>query len=382
MDEVARRLPPRDGQPQSLPRSTASDILSGKRMPSRDNLGTLLTACGLTDAEQEPWTVAWQRLASPSAPAPVCRHTRSRLLAWAAAVAAFSVMTTLVALFAVGRAPERTRTLGSQKLMVVSRSWTHITPDAKDVTHVGEVGSGPRWFSCWTRGEWLDDRGHFSSVRVRTANDDGRKDLFISLDFPCRRQVGPRCGISATLIAYTTPAGNGAAGFDVDQYGSTDVALAEGEVVHTEDLGARPRLRSGGARISLSRVFGACPGTRAASPNGPRRGWPASRRRPAGARWKQAARAVAKRQPLDLFGQGTSCAVPATAAEPADRRQDLHRPTPPAARSAIRRDHGSPTRGFSLPTQHSSSSSLSPKNRARRVMPPAVLPYHAGRPRW
>ncbi|MFC5720982.1 helix-turn-helix domain-containing protein [Streptomyces gamaensis] len=196
LSEAARRLPPRggDGPPHSLPRSTTSDILNGRRLPSQEKLETFLAVCGITGEEQQPWTAAWRRLAVPATASPHCRHTRTHLLLRTGATVVASVAATLLALWGAGSL-ERARTLGPQRLMVISRSWTHTAPDAKDATHLGEVGPGPRWFSCWTHGEWLADRGHFSDIWVRTDNDDGRKGLYISVDFVQHNDVGdlPPC---------------------------------------------------------------------------------------------------------------------------------------------------------------------------------------------
>lgn len=50
-----------------LGRSTVGEILTGKRRPSRVKLITLLTICGVTPDDQQPWLAAWQRSSSAGA---------------------------------------------------------------------------------------------------------------------------------------------------------------------------------------------------------------------------------------------------------------------------------------------------------------------------
>ncbi|MCQ4084370.1 hypothetical protein NGB36_28260 [Streptomyces sp. RB6PN25] len=59
----------------------------------------------------------------------------------------------------------------------------HTAPDAKEATYAGDVGPGPRWFSCWTHGEWFNAFGRASDIWVATTNDQGRRNVYISLDY-------------------------------------------------------------------------------------------------------------------------------------------------------------------------------------------------------
>jgi len=62
---MATALPTRDDRQPALPRSTFSDLLAGKSMPSKDTIVTFLTVCGLaTEIDQAPWLAAWERVAT------------------------------------------------------------------------------------------------------------------------------------------------------------------------------------------------------------------------------------------------------------------------------------------------------------------------------
>lgn len=52
---------------RTLPRSSVSDMLKGKRLPRQELVLTFLEACGLDPAADPRWTAAWNRLASRTA---------------------------------------------------------------------------------------------------------------------------------------------------------------------------------------------------------------------------------------------------------------------------------------------------------------------------
>ncbi|MFI9721914.1 hypothetical protein ACIHFE_20010 [Streptomyces sp. NPDC052396] len=131
----------------------------------------------------------------PSPPPPRPRRPgRARLPLLLALTALLSAVGTVLALWAAG-AFDRARVLGPQRLVVTSRNWAHRTPDADRTTHQGEVGPGPRWFSCWTHGEPLTALGHAGDIWVRTTNDQGGGDVYISADYLARNDPGdlPPC---------------------------------------------------------------------------------------------------------------------------------------------------------------------------------------------
>ncbi|MEV1114967.1 hypothetical protein AB0I91_07850 [Actinosynnema sp. NPDC049800] len=65
LTKAAEALPVRDGRKPALPKSTLSDLLGGKSMPSRDTVVTFLTVCGLpSPQDQQPWLVAWERIST------------------------------------------------------------------------------------------------------------------------------------------------------------------------------------------------------------------------------------------------------------------------------------------------------------------------------
>jgi hypothetical protein len=88
---AAKKLHQRDGRQPALPRSTLSDLVNGKSVPTKDTVITFLTVCGLTtEQEWQPWLDAWDRVAAahlrhPSGAVRV-RQARSRLLGVHAAI--------------------------------------------------------------------------------------------------------------------------------------------------------------------------------------------------------------------------------------------------------------------------------------------------------
>ncbi len=61
LTKAAEQLPKRNGQAQTLPRSTVSDMLAGKRVPSRDKLLTFLHICRVSQNDLPQWFGAWER---------------------------------------------------------------------------------------------------------------------------------------------------------------------------------------------------------------------------------------------------------------------------------------------------------------------------------
>lgn len=52
----------RSVRPGHLARSTLSDMLTGRTVPTRDTLLLFLTGCGLDDQARHPWLAAWERV--------------------------------------------------------------------------------------------------------------------------------------------------------------------------------------------------------------------------------------------------------------------------------------------------------------------------------
>lgn len=59
--EKTEKLPRRNGKLLTLPKSTVSDMLSGKRVPPKDRLLTLLMACQVSQDDVPLWIAAWER---------------------------------------------------------------------------------------------------------------------------------------------------------------------------------------------------------------------------------------------------------------------------------------------------------------------------------
>lgn len=72
------------GRPPGLARSTLSNLLNGKSIPTRETMATFLTACGLSQDGQQPWLAAWERVATADLRRPPAavrvREARPRLL--------------------------------------------------------------------------------------------------------------------------------------------------------------------------------------------------------------------------------------------------------------------------------------------------------------
>ena len=52
------------GKTPVLAPSTLSDVFNGKSVPSRHTLSALLKACGVNEADQQPWVAAWERVST------------------------------------------------------------------------------------------------------------------------------------------------------------------------------------------------------------------------------------------------------------------------------------------------------------------------------
>jgi len=84
VQRAAEDLRRSDSRAQTLPRSTVSDVLNAKTLPSKDKLLTLLTICSVARPDLPQWLAAWERastadLAKPPGGVRV-RDARPRLL--------------------------------------------------------------------------------------------------------------------------------------------------------------------------------------------------------------------------------------------------------------------------------------------------------------
>lgn len=206
---AAERLPRRDGQLVPLPRSTVSDMLSGKRLPSKDRLLTFLAACRVAPDDVPHWLAAWDRVrtstmtittpttttpttttaevqpqvSQPPAKPPWWRFSR-RGVVLVAVTAILSAGTTVASLWAAGAFhpadPPVVRPLRGHILTVLYQNSTHSRPDASDASHVGTVDPGPHIVYCWTVGAPLRYNGRTSAIWVRADDDIGNTDVYFS----------------------------------------------------------------------------------------------------------------------------------------------------------------------------------------------------------
>ncbi|GAA4536288.1 helix-turn-helix domain-containing protein [Amycolatopsis samaneae] len=168
LEKAAEALPRKNGECRTLPRSTVSDMLAGKRLPSKDRLLTFLASCRVHPDEFPRWLAAWDRarVTNDHAPPPTARERRSRKLLAAAVVAVASIAATLAVVWATGLLDRPAVT--EYRMTTTAATWTHRSPDARDETHEGTLPAGQHDFSCWTVGAPLTHDGYHSSTWVKT----------------------------------------------------------------------------------------------------------------------------------------------------------------------------------------------------------------------
>lgn len=153
--KAAELLPRRNGQSQSLPRSTISDILAGKRLPPKDKLLTLLATCKVPADDIPHWLAAWDRARTNStASEPVdTKPARQRVAIhkWPRTAIFMTVMTvaticaTVFALWLTLGGFQRSPQM-AKRLIVTDGNWTHWSPDALTETHAAYVNPRCRLF--------------------------------------------------------------------------------------------------------------------------------------------------------------------------------------------------------------------------------------------
>lgn len=62
---------------------------------------------------------------------------------------------------------------------VVSQ-WSHFTPDWHDSSHAGTLYAGSNYFFCYTYGLTYTGNGHTSSVWLKTDDDFGNHNVWVS----------------------------------------------------------------------------------------------------------------------------------------------------------------------------------------------------------
>lgn len=189
--KAAELLPRRNGQSQSLPRSTLSDMLAGKRLPPKEKLLTLLAACKVPADDVPQWLAAWDRARTdsnaPSTTAPTdpvpqraAIHGWSRTAILMTATTLVTICATVFALWlALGgfqHSPQIAR-----RLTVTDWNWSHWSPDALPETHAAYVNAGTNFFYCWTIGKPFARDNETSDKWVNTVDATGNKDVYISI---------------------------------------------------------------------------------------------------------------------------------------------------------------------------------------------------------
>ena len=68
LDRAARALPQQAGRLRALPRSTLSDVVNGKALPTKELLLTFLAACHVAREDIPQWLAALERARSSRVP--------------------------------------------------------------------------------------------------------------------------------------------------------------------------------------------------------------------------------------------------------------------------------------------------------------------------
>ncbi|SFQ68284.1 hypothetical protein [Amycolatopsis rubida] len=63
--------------------------------------------------------------------------------------------------------------------MIVSQ-WTHWSPDSKPSSHAGTLRAGKSYFHCRTKGELFHDNARESDWWLRTDDDTGHRNVYVS----------------------------------------------------------------------------------------------------------------------------------------------------------------------------------------------------------
>ncbi|MFJ3762159.1 hypothetical protein [Streptomyces sp. NPDC090080] len=65
-------------------------------------------------------------------------------------------------------------------MTTVVSQWTHWTPDWHDSSHAGTLYAGSNYFLCYTYGLTYSDLGRQSSVWLKTDDDFGNHNVYVS----------------------------------------------------------------------------------------------------------------------------------------------------------------------------------------------------------
>ncbi|MGW5655599.1 hypothetical protein [Streptomyces humi] len=65
-------------------------------------------------------------------------------------------------------------------LNTVVDQWSHWTPDWHNESHAGTLYAGQSYFFCYTYGLTYSGNGHTSSVWLRTDDDLGNRNVYVS----------------------------------------------------------------------------------------------------------------------------------------------------------------------------------------------------------
>ncbi|MFI1508182.1 hypothetical protein [Streptomyces sp. NPDC020597] len=65
-------------------------------------------------------------------------------------------------------------------LNTVVDQWSHWTPDWHNESHAGTLYAGRSYFYCYTYGVTYTGNGHTSSVWLRTDDDTGNRNVWVS----------------------------------------------------------------------------------------------------------------------------------------------------------------------------------------------------------
>jgi hypothetical protein len=65
-------------------------------------------------------------------------------------------------------------------MTTVVTQWSHWSPDTSNSSHAGTLYAANNYFYCYTTGEYYNNNGHGSVVWLRTDDDSGNRNVYVS----------------------------------------------------------------------------------------------------------------------------------------------------------------------------------------------------------
>ncbi|MGW6486236.1 hypothetical protein [Streptomyces sp. NPDC055056] len=65
-------------------------------------------------------------------------------------------------------------------MTTVVTQWSHWSPDTSNSSHAGTLYAASNYFYCYVTGEYYNNNGHGSVVWLRTDDDSGNRNVYVS----------------------------------------------------------------------------------------------------------------------------------------------------------------------------------------------------------